>query len=46
VRGDQYAFIALASSAKAIIAYQIGKRHNRPNGRFYPGLAQAGAWHA
>jgi hypothetical protein len=27
VRGDQYTFIALASSAKAIIAYQTGKRH-------------------
>lgn len=26
-RGDQYTFIALASSAKAIIAYQTGKRH-------------------
>src|ERR1700674_3475467 len=26
VRGDQYTFIALASSAKAIIAYRTGKR--------------------
>src|SRR5580704_204934 len=27
VRGDQYTFVAMASSAKAIIAYQTGKRH-------------------
>jgi len=27
VKGDQYTFIALASSAKAIIAYRTGKRH-------------------
>jgi len=27
VRGDQYTFVAMASSAKAIIAYQTGKRN-------------------
>jgi IS1 family transposase len=40
VRGDQYTFIALASSAKAIIAYQTGKRSTETTDLFVRDLRE------
>jgi len=40
VKGDQYTFIALASSAKAIIAYHTGKRHGDTTDLFIQDLRQ------
>src|ERR1700689_2530891 len=40
VRGDQYTFIALASSAKAIIAYQTGKRSTETTDTFVRDLRE------
>jgi IS1 family transposase len=40
VRGDQYTFIALASSAKAIVAYRTGKRHTDTTDLFIQDLRE------
>src|ERR1700736_5936802 len=40
VKGDQYTFIALASSAKAILAYHTGKRHGDTTDLFIQDLRQ------
>jgi IS1 family transposase len=40
VRGDQYTFIALASSAKAIIAYRTGKRDSENTDLFIRDLRE------
>lgn len=40
VKGDQYTFVALAASAKAIIAYQTGKRHTDTTDAFIQDLRQ------
>jgi|HubBroStandDraft_4_1064222.scaffolds.fasta_scaffold07336_6 IS1 family transposase len=40
VRGDQYTFIALSSSAKAIIAYQTGKRSTETTDLFVRDLRE------
>jgi len=40
VKGDQYTFIALAASAKAIIAYRTGKRHTETTDLFVRDLRE------
>jgi IS1 family transposase len=40
VRGDQYTFVAMASSAKAIIAYQTGKRSTETTDLFIRDLRE------
>ncbi len=40
VKGDQYTFIALAASAKAIIAYHTGKRHGESTDLFIRDLRE------
>jgi len=40
VKGDQYTFIALAASAKAIIAYHTGKRHGETTDLFVRDLRE------
>jgi IS1 family transposase len=40
VKGDQYTFIALAASAKAIIAYRTGKRHGETTDLFIRDLRE------
>lgn len=39
-KGDQYTFVALASSARAIIAYRTGKRHGATTDDFVQDLRQ------
>ena len=45
-KGDQYTFIALASSSRAIIGYRTGKRRGRHDGPVRSGLARARDWFA
>ena len=46
VTGDQYTFVALGASSRAIIAYRTGKRDGGHDRRFHSGLARARHRHA
>ena|ERR1700733_14716759 len=44
VTGDQYTYVALAASTRAIISYRTGKRTEVTTDEFHPGLAPARDW--
>ena len=46
VRGDQYTFVALAASTKAILSYRTGKRDGENTDLIHSRSSRARAWHA